>query len=119
MESDLGQYSSSCLRVGLIMSSYRFMSSCGIDHVFVSVSCLRVFHVFVSVSYLRVVSCLRVGFMSSRGFRSSCCFHNFASFSYLRVVFRSSRHSRIQRTAAFSRQFFPLYLANDHLTEAA
>ena len=50
MESDLGQYSFSCLRVG-------FMSSCRVDHVFVSCSCLRVGlimsscrvdHVFVS-----------------------------------------------------------------------
>ena len=46
MESDLGQYSFSCLRVG-------FMSSCRVDHVFVSVSCQDFmsscwFHVFVS-----------------------------------------------------------------------
>ena len=46
MESDLGQYSFSCLRVG-------FMSSCRVDHVFVSVSCEGFmsscwFHVFVS-----------------------------------------------------------------------
>ena len=60
MESDLGQYSFSCLRVG-------FMSSCGVDHVFVSVSCLRVtLIVFVSVS------CLRVGLIMS-----SCRFHVF------------------------------------------
>ena len=50
----MGQYSFSCLRVG-------FMSSCGVDHVFVSVSCLRV-----------SVSCLRVGLIMS-----SCRFHVF------------------------------------------
>ena len=60
IESDLGQYSFLCLRVG-------FMSSRGVDHV--PGSCLRVGfmsscgvdHVFVSVPSLRVVSCLRVG----------------------------------------------------------
>ena len=51
----MGQYSFSCLRVGFMSSCVGFMSSCGVDHVFVSVSCLRVglimsscrFHVFV------------------------------------------------------------------------
>ena len=88
------------------------MSLCGIDHVFVSVSCLC------------------VGFLSSRGFISSCRFDVFAWFhvfvmlsdfcivSYLRVVFRSSRRPRIQHFPANFFHSSPILLCRGSLFNA-
>ena len=117
------------------------MSSCGVDHVFVLVSCLRMglimslfrFHVFEWFHVVMSLSCLRVGFMSTGGFMSSCRFHLFAWFHVcLRVDFTSSRRFHIfvlfsdLRVALVSneqRRFpansFPLYLANDDDGKAA
>ena len=77
MESDVGQYSFSCLHVVSCLFAWFHVAS----HSFMS---LRV------VSCLCMVSCLRV-VLSSRGFMSSSRFDIFVLLSDLRVVFRSSR----------------------------
>ena len=83
MESDVGQYSFSCLRV---------------------VSCLFAwFHVSSRLSAWFHVSSR--GFMSLHGFMSSRRFDIFVLLSDLRVVFRSSHRPRVQRTAASSCRF--------------